>query len=99
MSRVLANRLSALKEAVAFSSQCRGFARGKGRGPPPPEDEGDGKTDLDKKEVEALLKHSTVGYPQDFKTPEHLWQTNPYEQDPTLEQRFRERNQAAHSFR
>lgn len=92
----------ALSAGLVSPSTCtpsRKFARGsKFSGQSPPNEAND-ETKLGRKEVDSLLKHSTIGYPQDFKTPEHLWETNPYQQDPTLKRRAEERNQAAKSVR
>ncbi|CAB3375776.1 Hypothetical predicted protein [Cloeon dipterum] len=113
MSRVLCRKLRSYRDVFTLSNQvkqtasnvagfhpvcCRNYARGSRFQGPPPTDQGD-KKDVAGKHVDELLKNSTVGYPNDFMTPEHSWQTNPYTMDPTLKQRLTERNQSAHSFR
>lgn len=94
----------ALSAGLVGPNTCtlsRKFARGsKFRGPPPPdENNAEAENKIGRKQVDSLLKHSTVGYPQDFNSPEHMWETNPYQQDPSLQRRAEERNQAAKSFR
>ncbi|XP_059472668.1 probable malonyl-CoA-acyl carrier protein transacylase, mitochondrial [Neocloeon triangulifer] len=113
MSGVFGQRIRVYREAINFYNQsskifksqvsavqlsCRSYARGSRGNKEPPAD-GGGDTDLNTKEVQNLLKHSTVGYPQDFLGPDHTWQTNPYKEDPSLERRLKERNQAGHAFR